>query len=252
MLEAVKYVTSLANLKFKIEADCLRVVPINAATNEPIIRDYAVDPKKLAAAGLRPTDNVKDLLIRIGISFPDGATAAMANERKMIVKNTDEQHELIEAWLADPQPPSTVDSATPKLATLPGAADPQSLNKTEEKLKSIVFPRIEFRDASIKEVADFLRRKGAELDTTEADPAKRGVSFLLKGSGVPAIPGLDTVPIANGGGANPFDTRVSLSLRNSPLGEVIKYVTELADLKFTVEPHAVVITPAAPKVLPAK
>jgi general secretion pathway protein D len=137
------------------------------------------------------------------------------------------------------------------------------------KLQTIVLPRLEFREATIREALDFLKRKSAELDTTEPDPAKKGVSFVLKldaapgvmapppeaAPAVPGIPGLEPIPgagavpapeaaMAPSGGVNPGDARITISLSNIPLIEALKYVTSLANLKFKVEPYAVAIVPA--------
>jgi general secretion pathway protein D len=137
------------------------------------------------------------------------------------------------------------------------------------KLARIVLPKLEFREATIREALDFLKRKSAELDVTEPDPAKRGVSFVLKldagGVGAapvpsaipaapPGIPGLEPIPGAVapapeaaapiGGGVAPGDARITISLQNIPLIEALKYVTSLANLKYKVEPYAVAIVPS--------
>ena len=134
------------------------------------------------------------------------------------------------------------------------------------KLNSIILPRLEFREATIREAIDFLKRKSVELDTKEPDPARRGVNIVLRldspGGGfapapavvapVPAgIPGLDPLPGAvtdpSGGlglpSVNPNDARITVSLTNIPLVEALRYVTGLAGLKFKVEPFAVSIVP---------
>jgi general secretion pathway protein D len=143
--------------------------------------------------------------------------------------------------------------------------------RIQAKLQSIIIPRLEFREATVREALDFLRRKSAELDTAEPDPARRGVSFVLKldaaGGGapppsaapqpsLPAIPGLEPIPggapeaapapapgPAFGGGISSADTRITVALQNIPLIEALKYVTSLANLKYKVEPYAVAIVP---------
>jgi general secretion pathway protein D len=133
------------------------------------------------------------------------------------------------------------------------------------KLQKIILPRLEFREATIREAIDFLRKKSIELDVTEPDPAKRGVSFVLKlepsgGGGAPsaaapapapapAIPGLEPVPVAPAPAeAAPVvsasaNTPITISLQNIPLIEALKYVTSLAGLKYKIEPYAVAIVP---------
>lgn len=134
------------------------------------------------------------------------------------------------------------------------------------KLGRIVIPKIEFREATVREAIDFLKQKSRELDT-EPDPTKRGVNIVLKlessGSApaagaapaepavpaAPAIPGLEQ-PAAPAAGAaaaapaiNPADVRITLSLTNIPLLEALRYITNLASLKIKIDPYAVAIVP---------
>lgn len=51
--------------------------------------------------------------------------------------------------------------------------------KLEAKLKRIVIPEIEFREASIHDVMDFLSKQSREEDGKEPDPTKRGVGVIL-------------------------------------------------------------------------
>jgi general secretion pathway protein D len=133
------------------------------------------------------------------------------------------------------------------------------------KLNYIIIPRLEFKDATIREAVDFLKKKSVDLDTRETDPTRRGVNIVLKlepggGGGLPGvpepapvaptIPGLPELPGAtpapppSGGGVGPGDVRITVSLTNIPLIEALRYVTSLANLKFKVEPYAVSIVPA--------
>lgn len=142
----------------------------------------------------------------------------------------------------------------------------------QRKLDRIIIPKLELREATIREAIEFLKTKSVALDTTETDPAHRGVNIVLKmdsfaggggdapaaaapGPVVPVIPGLEAVPGAApgaaapalggapGGGVNPNDARITVSLTNIPLGEALKYVTSLANLKFKVDQYAVSVVP---------
>lgn len=133
----------------------------------------------------------------------------------------------------------------------------------QNKLNRIIIPKIEFNEVSIREAIDFLKQKSRELDTTESDPAKQGVNIVLKlessaaGVIVPAaapaadlgIPGIDAPPAAGlapaaaFGAAQPGSAPITLQLQNVPLGEALRYVTSLANLKFKVEPYAVSVVP---------
>ena len=141
--------------------------------------------------------------------------------------------------------------------------DSSNTAKINAKLNRIVIPKLEFKDATIREAVDFLKKKSADLDTQEPEPSRRGVNIVLKldnagGAGftpppeaapAPAgIPGL-TEPAAAAPAAapqfagNPGETRITVSLSNIPLIEALKYVTGLANLKYKVEPYAVSIVP---------
>ena len=144
----------------------------------------------------------------------------------------------------------------------------------QNKLNSIIIPRVEFKDATVREAIDFLKSKSRELDVRESDPAKKGVNIVLQleapgGAGMgaaasaapvdpaaaPAIPGLD--PAAATGAApaaapapapaaptvSPTDARITLSLNNVPMAEVLRYITTLAGLKVKIDPYAVSVVP---------
>jgi general secretion pathway protein D len=116
---------------------------------------------------------------------------------------------------------------------------------TMAKLNRIIIPRIDLRDTTVREAVEFLKQRSRELDTSTDDPqGKRGVNIVLKLA--PSQPDL-TVPPAEGPTPAPLggtaDTRVTLSLTNVPLIEALRYLTELAGLKYKIEPYAVSIVP---------
>jgi general secretion pathway protein D len=144
------------------------------------------------------------------------------------------------------------------------------------KLNTIIIPRIEFRDATIREAIDFLRQQSEENDTSGT--GKRGVDIVLRlaplgqvaappapvapaGSSVPpttAAPGAPgtagapaggtTQATAPGVGPRPVapastEPRITITLNQIPLGEALRYVANQAGLKVKVEPYAVSIVP---------
>ena len=143
--------------------------------------------------------------------------------------------------------------------------DPGNIAKIQKKLEKTIIPKIDFKDATIRDAVDYLKRKSIELDPI--DEPKTGVNIVLKldgggpAVGVPealppppapgGIPGLDPVPAAPApapaaapafGGAA-ADARITVALSNIPLIEALRYVTGLANLKFKVEPYAVSVVP---------
>lgn len=122
------------------------------------------------------------------------------------------------------------------------------------KLDRIMIPRVEFRDATVREAVDFLKQKSRELDVTESDPTRKGVNIVLQlesvGTvGVPAAPTGDPTGLEPGlpepaaSVSNPAETRITLSLANVPLAEALRYITQLANLKIKIDPYAVAIVP---------
>jgi len=122
------------------------------------------------------------------------------------------------------------------------------------KLNRIIIPKIDFRDTSVREAIEFLKQRSKELDTSAESPQqKRGVNIVLKLPQVPVAPAAtpapgeapaaataETAAAPSGGNA---DTPVTLSLTNVPMVEALRYLTELAGLKYKIEPYAVSIVP---------
>ena len=133
-----------------------------------------------------------------------------------------------------------------------GPINISSTQAITEKLRRIIIPKIEFREATVTDAISFLQRKSIDLDTTEADPTRRGVNIVLKlesaGMGAPPAGGLGAPPVDAGPGApapaaSPADAKITLSLTNIPLAVALDYITRLANLKVKVEPYAVKIVP---------
>ena len=142
--------------------------------------------------------------------------------------------------------------------------DQRGTQRISEKLARIQIPKIEFKNATIREAIDFLKAKSKELDVTEPDPTRRGVNIVLKidsAGAAPApaaaLPAADpAAPAADPAAAvaldpaaaaapmaNPNDATITLSLSNVPLVEALNYVTKLANLKYKLDPYAVFVVP---------
>lgn len=148
--------------------------------------------------------------------------------------------------------------------------------RVRQKLETIIIPRIEFRDASIREAIDFLRQQAASNDP--ANEGRKGVDIVLRltpigqlappATPVTAAPPLPTASASAGGNAEPAaptlmptpiiapavvaapaiapnDARITITLNQIPLGEALRYIASQAGLKVKVEPYAVSIIPIA-------
>jgi general secretion pathway protein D len=122
---------------------------------------------------------------------------------------------------------------------------------TMAKLNRIIIPKIDLRDATVREAVEFLKQRSRELDTSTEDPQeRRGVNIFLKLPPSAAVPSPDMTTLPPVEGAAPLppvggsaETKVTLSLTNVPLIEALRYLTELAGLKYKIEPYAVSIVP---------
>lgn len=113
-----------------------------------------------------------------------------------------------------------------------------------KKLNSIVVDNVDLSDVSIREAVDFLKRKSKELD-----PEGQGVNLVLKLS-QPVLPTVEsgdlTGETADAAVSEPLVTeqsRITMNLKNVPLVEAIRYLTELSQLKYKIDPFAVSLVP---------
>ena len=58
--------------------------------------------------------------------------------------------------------------------------DTRGTSLINRKLDEIIIPRIDFRDATIREALDFIKQRAVALDTGEQDPSRRGINIVLK------------------------------------------------------------------------
>jgi general secretion pathway protein D len=146
--------------------------------------------------------------------------------------------------------------------------DASGTARITNKLNTIIIPKIEFRDASIREAIEFLRQQAAENDPG-AD-GRRGVDIVLRlntlgtraetttstttsvVSSTSTAPGVSPEPTAiapapvqpiSAPSLNPADARITITLNQIPLGEALRYIASQANLKVKIEPYAVSIIP---------
>ena len=89
----------------------------------------------------------------------------------------------------------------------------------DQKLKNI-YLSLDFNNATIEEATNFL-----SVESTRLDPDHKGVNFVIQ-------PEASTT-------AKP----VSITLNNVPLGEALRYVCQLANVKYKVQDYAISIVP---------
>jgi general secretion pathway protein D len=89
----------------------------------------------------------------------------------------------------------------------------------EEELKNI-FLSLDFNNATIEEATNFL-----SVESKRLDPNKKGVNFIIQPE------------------ASSTAKPVTITLNNVPLGEALRYVCQLANVKYKVQDYAISIVP---------
>jgi general secretion pathway protein D len=157
-------------------------------------------------------------------------------------------------------PPIRAQIEMPEDFARPGGVDSKpAAARLQDKMKTIIIPAVEFRQANINDVVNFLVEA-----SLAADPDKEGVNIILNlgqgTGGAPVAAPVATAPAAaaptddwgfggedfaagapTSGGGNVRD--ITLNLRRISMLDAIKYITEVAGLKYRIEDAAVIITP---------
>ncbi|MFN0080649.1 MAG: hypothetical protein ACKVY0_29625 [Prosthecobacter sp.] len=95
----------------------------------------------------------------------------------------------------------------------------------KRKMDAIHLPELRLHNATLKQAIELLSTRSRELDKTNAPAGHKGVNIRLHPE------------------AEPDKASISLDLINVPLYEALRYVTELAQMKFKVEADAVLVIP---------
>lgn len=97
---------------------------------------------------------------------------------------------------------------------------PDTAANLRAMLQQLIVPQLDIRDAPVQDVLEQLRAHSRQLD-----PATNGVNIVWLASPEAA------------------QKRITLTLRQIPLGEVLRYVAQAAGVQLHVEAHAVVYRP---------
>ncbi|MDD2239199.1 MAG: hypothetical protein PHI93_00880 [Kiritimatiellae bacterium] len=155
-------------------------------------------------------------------------------------------------------PPIRADIEVPENIGKDGGVDSKPASeRLNEKMQNIIIPAVEFRQANINDVVNFLVEA-----SIAADPEGEGVNIILNlgqsgGGAAPApAPAMEPVaddwgfggddfgaPASTGMSSAPGVRDITLNLRRISMLDAIKYITEVAGLKYRIEDSAVMITP---------
>ncbi|HUI08226.1 MAG TPA: STN domain-containing protein [Verrucomicrobiae bacterium] len=88
----------------------------------------------------------------------------------------------------------------------------------QRRLNETIIPEVSVRDAAVNDVIQFLKEQGQKLSGSNA-----------------------TINLVWEAPEDARTTKVTLNLRKIPLADALRYVTEIAGLRYRVDPQAVVI-----------
>lgn len=94
----------------------------------------------------------------------------------------------------------------------------------QAKLNQIIVPDIFPINTTLEDALEILRVKSREFDTTTTETSQKGVNLVMIGGSDKKLP-----------------ASASLRLKDVPLTETLRYITELVGMKYVVEPYAVAI-----------
>jgi general secretion pathway protein D len=125
------------------------------------------------------------------------------------------------------------------------------------KMDKIIIESIEFRQANIHDVVEFLNKAAREGDKEETDESKKGVNIILNLNpggqvGPAAAPApaagqgdiFNLGPAPGGGAAGGATYEITFSARYISLLSALKIITNVAGLKYLIEGNIVMIVPA--------
>jgi len=185
----------------KVEAgDTVVYSASDNTSSDVLVKEWGIS-ENLSA---KMREGAKIYLEKAGVKFP-ARTMALIIARKikpkiLIARNTQGNLDAIERIIK----PHIVEKPAVTKSTAP-------LN-FKEKVNALILPRIDFKDATLKEILSFL-----ETNSKQLDPEQKGIKIVLKD------------PKSEQG-----DSKITLSLSNVPMLEALRYVTNLTNTKFKI------------------
>jgi general secretion pathway protein D len=137
----------------------------------------------------------------------------------------------------------------------PRKQDPDEIARAEiiGKMEKIVIPEIDFRQANIHDVVDFLQEASVDFDPETAPSKRKGVNIILNlgveaPAAAPAAPAKqDFFGALDQGAAAPADSGevplITFRARDITLLEAMRIVTEVANLKYRIDGRVLMIVP---------
>lgn len=128
---------------------------------------------------------------------------------------------------------NALDDDKPK-SQLAQSAEASRRAQLDHKLDQLTIPSVQFQDASLDEVLEFLRQRSHELDQDEGSP---GINFIAK------YPKLGHLPEEGGDlDLQILNRKVNLHLEHVPLRAVLSYACALTGTTYQTTEYAVVVS----------
>ena len=156
-------------------------------------------------------DDVSDLMTDAQRTYIRGDLAG-AKEKFNLVRKLDPNNRTAQSYLRK--------IVAEEAAQQAGKPQP---NATETALKKIILEKVDFHEATLVELLEFLRQKGNQLGE-----GKVAINFVFQ---------LEE---------QAKSAKVTLTMQKVPFTEVLRYIGELANVQFTFEPYAIVVKPKGP------
>ncbi|MCK4563920.1 MAG: hypothetical protein KAU94_04530 [Verrucomicrobia bacterium] len=141
-------------------------------------------------------------------------------QRKLLPTRAQAITAVAEAWNQEPKVKVVVkDPATTPVV----GPDDLAIQQMEARIKALMIPSLDFREANIMDVVLFLSETCRRLDSNG-----KGVNMLLLGMG------------------DSYDTEgnsITISIRDMSLYDALQYIAEMAKLKIEVQSNAIAIMP---------
>jgi len=204
-------------------------------------RDYAKARASFESVLALERDNREAMhyLKELGtLQYNTASTERLATAAKMSAQVRD-------AW--NPPQYKALSATATRTPTNTPAAD----NNILKKMERIIIPEIEFRQANIHDVVDFLNKASVEADKSENDPSRKGINIILNlnpagGASATAAPakGDALFPDAGtGGGGGPTVPEITFTARYISMLSAMKIITSVAGLRYRVDGNIVMIVP---------
>jgi len=265
VIEALRYVAGLADLKFRISANGVLVVP-RSEPDPMLTRDFKIGVLESPEAMAALKKDCRQFFIIQGAEFHEGAWAKLNRAAtRLTVHTSQNQLDLIETILEQESKPKPF-----KEPPIPGPHVPKVIVKDDsgrlrEKMRAITLLDVTLEKVPLREAIERLKVLSARYDAKSAR-GDRGVNIVLESfdaenpaSQQPGIPGLDSVstpaepaePAESGASPGGIETNptISYSAKEVSLHEAVVAIAILGQYHVEVEPDAVLLTSSPPSML---